>query len=271
MDVKESHKFFLNNDKVSIIMPTYNSSNYISKTIESILIQTYFNWELLITDDASTDNTVDIIHKYINLDKRIYLFRFNKNIGAYAARNNSLNYTQGRYMAFCDSDDIWKFDKLAKQLNFLKIKNIGFTFSSYTQIFNNKIIGYVKPPKILTYTRLLKFCEIGTSTVIYDTKIINKIYFPSFKRRHDYALWLLIFKSIKKAYSMNEILVDYNFRDNSLSSNKFKSAFYHFYVLKKITNYNFLFLLYNFTFYILRGFYIHKIIKFHSTYLKSNF
>ncbi len=252
----------LDNSLVSIIMPTYNSSLFIENSINSILKQSYRNFELLITDDNSTDNTVFLIRKYINLDTRIKLFQNDKNYGAAISRNISLKFAKGRFIAFCDSDDIWVDDKLIKQINFLKFYNIAFTFSSYNRILNNKFIGVVTPPFFLTYKKLLRYCPIGTSTVIYDTKIIPKMEFPNFRTRQDYALWLILFQTIGHTYSMKEPLVNYNVSDTSLSSNKFKAAYFHFYVLRKVTKINLLFLFYNFIIYVIRGIYIHLISKY---------
>jgi len=259
MVVKKFNNIYHHNDKVSIIMPSYNSSLFISKSIDSILAQTYHNWELLITDDGSIDNTFDIVNEYVHKDNRIKLYLLKNNFGAAITRNNSLKHARGRYIAFCDSDDVWKPNKLQLQIDFLIKNNIAFTCCSYNHVYNHKIIGTINPPKILTYSKLLQYCTIGTSTVIYDTEFIPKLDFPIIKRRQDYALWLIIFQSIKKSLSTSENLVDYNIRYNSLSSNKFKSAFYHFYVLLKFSDLNLLLIIYNFIIYTFRGFYIHTI------------
>jgi len=246
------------NNLVSIIMPLYNSSYYIKETIKSIITQTYSNWELLITDDCSTDDSCDIVNS-LKINNKIHLFKLTKNSGAAICRNNSLKYAKGRYIAFCDSDDIWRPHKLMEQIKFLNTNNIPFTFSSYNRILNNNLINTVIPPADLTYNKLLKYCPIGTSTVIYDTIYISKIDFPEFRYRQDYALWLSIFKNINKTLSMREPLVDYIIRENSLSSNKFRAAYYHLYVLRKVTNLNYITLLYNFIFYSTRGLFIHYI------------
>ena len=122
---------------VSIITPIYNSEKYITETIESIQAQTYTNWELLITDDCSTDQSIDIIKSHQKNDNRIRLFLLDKNQGAGVARNNSIKEANGRYIAFCDSDDLWKQDKLAKQIKFMKENQVSFTYCSY-DIVNEK-------------------------------------------------------------------------------------------------------------------------------------
>ncbi|MFL0206164.1 glycosyltransferase family 2 protein [Aquirufa sp. 2-AUSEE-184A6] len=254
---------------VSIIMPTYNNANYIINSINFIIFQSYTNWELIITDDNSDDHTTEIVSCFIRLDNRIKLFKNEYNFGAAYSRNNSLKYARGRYIAFCDSDDYWRFDKLEKQVQFLNKNNLAFTFSSYNQLVNNNIIGCVTPPTILYYRDLLKFCPIGTSTVIYDTFFISKLEFPNFRCRQDYALWLIIFKNLGLAYSMKESFVDYNLRNDSLSANKFKAAINHFYVLRKVTNLNLLIVFYYFIFYLFRGIYIHYISRYLLSLFKS--
>ena len=116
---------------VSIITPSYNSSSFIAETIESILSQTYLNWELLITDDCSTDRSVEIIERYIQRDSRIKLFRLEKNCGAGVCRNRSISEAKGRFIAFCDSDDRWRPEKLEKQLAFMREKDCALSYTSY--------------------------------------------------------------------------------------------------------------------------------------------
>jgi len=116
---------------VSIITPSYNSSSFIAETIESILSQTYLNWELLITDDCSTDRSVEIIERYIQRDSRIKLFRLEKNCGAGVCRNRSISEAKGRFIAFCDSDDRWCPEKLEKQLAFMRGKDCALSYTSY--------------------------------------------------------------------------------------------------------------------------------------------
>lgn len=224
---------------VSIITPSYNCSKYVGKCIESIQAQTYTNWELLITDDCSTDNTVEIIESYVSLDERIKLFKLPNNSGAGVARNNSIREAQGRYIAFCDSDDLWSHDKLEKQLNFMRSGNYEFTHT-FTRVINEhgEVVGINKKPLRVSFssTRILNY--IGTSSVIYDTKKIGKFYMRPIRRRQDWALWLDILKVTKCAYCMEEPVSIYRYTPNSLSSNKRKLFKYHIAVYQECLGYS---------------------------------
>jgi teichuronic acid biosynthesis glycosyltransferase TuaG len=138
------------NELVSIVLPTFNSDQFISLTINSILEQSYNNFELLITDDCSTDSTVQIIKKYLDIDSRIKLFVLSANQGVAAARNYSLKNSTGRFVAFCDSDDIWLYNKLQDQINFMISNNYYFTYTYYNLFNNECIIGkqIISPAKI---------------------------------------------------------------------------------------------------------------------------
>lgn len=213
--------------KVSIITPSHNSAEYIKETLESILSQTYDNWELLITDDASTDGTCDIIETYLMQDSRIKLFRLNAESGAAKARNNSIEHASGRFIAFCDSDDLWTTDKLEKQISFMLEKDIAFSFSPYHYINNEgKYLGTTKAREKVCYDDLLLTCDIGCLTAIYDTEKLGELFMPSLKRRQDYALWLKILRTVPFAYSYKEPLGYYRIHLGSISSNKIKAGWY---------------------------------------------
>lgn len=262
----------ISNISVSIILPAYNSEKFISNTIDSILNQSYSNWELLITDDSSVDCTVNIVKHYQIIDNRIRLFILPNNSGVALARNNSLKYAKGQYIAFCDSDDIWHYNKLEKQLDFLATHKIGFTCSGYNR-YNPyfEFLGSVIPPHVLYYNDLLKYCPIGTSTVILDRSIINNIFFPNIRRRQDYALWLKVFKEIGTTMCMSDVLVDYTVRQNSISSNKLFAARDHFFVLKKYSDISNITAVFYFFHYMINGIYNHKILPYIIKYSKSKF
>lgn len=206
---------------VSIIMPTYNSAKYIEQTIDAIRAQTYTNWELLITDDFSEDNTIEIVSKYVELDSRIKFFKLNRNSGAGVARNNSIHYAQGVYIAFCDSDDIWLPEKLEKQIAFMQKNNCAFSFSSYlTCSEEGENIGIVICPRLITYKSNLRDCKIGCLTAIYDTQKLGKIYMPLIRKRQDWGLWMKILKDVKIGMGIKEPLAIYRHRNNSISRNK---------------------------------------------------
>lgn len=226
-------------DLVSIITPSYNCSRYIEQTIKSVQNQTYKNWELLITDDCSTDSSVQIIESIAVSDSRIKLFRLSQNSGAGAARNNSIRNAQGRYIAFLDSDDMWKVDKLEKQLKFMK--DNGFKFvHSYTTVVdeNNNIVGYNTKPFKVTFNSTKIINYIGTSSVIYDTEGIGKFYMPLIRKRQDWGLWLTILKKVKDAYCYPEPLFIYRYSPNSISANKLSLFKYHVNIYKQVLGYS---------------------------------
>ena len=153
-------------DLVSIVTPTYNCGKFITETIESVIGQTYKNWEMIIVDDCSKDNTQEIVKKYLKNDKRIKYIKFEKNQGAAIARNTAIREAKGRYIAFLDSDDLWSKDKLEKQINFMKKNSYSFTCTAYEQIDeNNNLLNKIIRPKIKAdYNRILLDCPVGNYT-----------------------------------------------------------------------------------------------------------
>lgn len=242
-------------DLVSIITPLYNSSDFIGRTIESIQKQSYKNWELLITDDCSNDNSVNIVESYHKKDNRIKLFRLTKNSGAAVARNNSIKEANGRFIAFCDSDDRWKTNKLEKQVNYMLAHNYLFTYGSYDVVDeNNNLKGtFTAPPKV-NYSSMLKTCSVGCLTACYDAHGLGKIFMPDIRKRQDYGLWLKILKKVKFAYGINEPFAIYTARNNSISSNKLKAAQYQWRIYREVEKIGFIKSLYYFTFYAVNGF-----------------
>jgi glycosyltransferase involved in cell wall biosynthesis len=220
-------------------MPAYNVEQYISDAIESIINQTFTSWELLITDDCSTDNTRNIVSKYVEKDNRIKLFFLKVNSGAGAARNNSIDKATGRYIAFCDSDDWWYPYKLEMQYNFMKKNGFEFIFSA-CEFTNSKLEVTGISWKRLRVTRntLLWECNIGTPGVVYDTKRIGKIYFPLMRKRQDWVMWLSIIAKTKYLYSINWPLWKCRIRANSLSSVKSSLIKYNIEVYNKILGYS---------------------------------
>lgn len=206
---------------VSIIMPLYNSANYVIKTIEGIINQTYSNWELLITDDCSTDNSIEIIEEYVRKDSRIKLQKLEVNSGAGVCRNKSIEVAKGRYIAFCDSDDVWMPHKLEKQLQFMEEKQSALVYSSYMlmdEIGAEK--GIVVCPSRLNFNSLKRDNEIGCLTAMYDSKRVGKMYMSSIRKRQDWGLWLEILAKCKVAYGIKEPLAYYRIRSGSISRKK---------------------------------------------------
>ena len=210
------------NPLISIVLPTYNSEKYISNTIKSIINQDYRNWELIITDDCSTDNTYDIINEYSKRDLRIKLFKLKKNSGAAIARNNSLRNCLSKYIAFIDSDDTWIKEKLRLQINFMQKNNIPISFTSYKLIdeygkYLNKTINAIKK---INYDGYLKNTIIGMSTSMINTSITGPIEFKDIRTRQDTYLWITLLKKGFIAYGIESDLANYRVRKNSISSNK---------------------------------------------------
>jgi glycosyltransferase involved in cell wall biosynthesis len=223
---------------VSIITPSYNCSAFIAETIDSILSQTYTDWELLITDDCSTDNSCEVINDYVEKDARIRLMKLSKNSGAGSARNNSIKVAKGRFIAFCDSDDLWMPDKLEKQLQFMIERRCALTYSSYiTCDENGAQNGYVKCLMKLNYAKILRDNGIGCLTAIYDAELIGKHYMPSIRKRQDWCLWISIIKEVGTAYGLQEPLAIYRLRTGSISSNKLEMLRYNFNVYHKVIHY----------------------------------
>ncbi len=226
---------------VSIITPAHNAAHYIRETLEAILKQTHKEWELLITDDASTDDTCRIVEEYMQKDDRIRLFRLHKNLGPAGARNNSVKNAKGRFIAFCDSDDIWTPDKLDKQIEFMLANGYAFTYAPYHIVSEGgDLIDTVLPRNKVNYRDLLRTCDIGCLTAVYDTSITGKVYMLPLWNKEDYALWLQLLKKVDYAYCCNEPLGYYRLRHNSISSNKLRTLKYLWQVYYQVEKLSFL-------------------------------
>lgn len=231
------------NDLVSILIPTYNTEKFIRATLQSVQNQSYSNWEIILVDDASTDQTVSIIEEFAQNDNRIKLFKLEKNSGNGFARNIALEKASGKYIAYLDADDLWFPEKLEKQIRFLKAKNLPFTFSFYDWIDDdgNNLKRRVETPVPLTYNQLF-FCNyVGNLTAIYDADFFGKIKLESSQKRQDWRLWLTILKQIKTAEAIPESLAFYRIRKDSISSSKFKLIKHNFGVYREFHGYNLVF------------------------------
>jgi len=224
-----------NNPIVSIISPSFNSENFILETIDSVIKQTFKDWELLIIDDGSDDNSVKIIQEIASNEKRIHLFILKKNCGPAYARNFGIQLAKGRYIAFLDSDDIWHPNKLEVQINYMDENNIPFSFTSYRKIDENgNIFGkLINAPEMLNYNDLLKSCTIGCLTVVYDQNMIGKQFMPNYPKTQDYALWLKIMKQGIIARGIDKELAYYRIRRSSISRNKFIKAYFQWKIYRR--------------------------------------
>ena len=212
---------------VSVIMPCYNMERFIADTIRSVINQTFADWELLITDDASTDRTVAVIQSLAENDDRIHLFTVDpQHTGIAAARNFCIKEAKGRFFAFLDADDLWHPDKLQRQLQFMQDNQIGFSYTAYDLVDESgKPLGKtIKAAGNLNYTAYLRNTIIGCSTVMVDTEKVGPVVVPNFRTSEDTATWLNLLRQGFKAYAFNEPLTSYRIRNHSASSNKLKAA-----------------------------------------------
>ena len=212
------------NSLVSIITPSYNSARFINDCVYSVLKQTYNNWELLIVDDASEDNSRKIIKELSKVDERIKSIFLEKNIGAAEARNLAIKKSKGRYIAFLDADDIWKDDKLKEQINFMQHNNIAFSFSSYQPMSEDgeMLFREIKAPLKITYNSFLKNTIIGCLTVVLDKQKIGDFKMQNLRTSQDMALWLSIMRNGFDAYGIEKSLAYYRIVGTSNTSNKLK-------------------------------------------------
>ena len=205
---------------VSIIMPSYNTGRFISETIESVLAQTYSNWELIIVDDCSKDNTDEVVAKYT--DPRIRYLKNEKNSGAAVSRNRALREAKGRWIAFLDSDDLWMPQKLEKQIAFMEAGGYAFSYTNYVEIDEqSKPLGVrVTGPKHISKAGMDAYCWPGCLTVMYDASVVGLIQIADIKKNNDYAMWL---KVIQKAdcYLLDETMGQYRKRAGSISRHSY--------------------------------------------------
>lgn len=225
---------------VSIITPTYNSEKFIAETILSVQNQHYQNWEMILVDDYSTDKTEQIITSFIQKDNRIKLEKLPINSGAGVARNTGLSIANGRYIAFLDSDDLWKPEKLQKQIDFLQAHKLPFTFSFYDCIDETgKLLGKrITAPKTLTYKQLFYCNFVGNLTGIYDADYFGKITISNLRKRQDWMVWLTVLKKIRIAKPVPESLAFYRIRENSISASKWHLLKYNYNVYRNFHGLN---------------------------------
>jgi len=211
---------------ISVITPVYNSEKYIADTIESVLAQTYPDWELIIVDDCSTDNSKDIIREFAKNENRIHLIEFEENAGTGKARDVALKNAKGRFVAFLDSDDMWLPEKLEKQIRFMTENNYPISFTSYKLIDENgkdleRVIQVVNSVNLHQY---LKNTIIGYSSSMIDLKQTGSFQIADIRIRVDTQVWISLLKKGFIAYGLDEVLMIYRVHKNSISSNKFYAA-----------------------------------------------
>ncbi len=220
---------------VSIITPLHNAEKFIAQTIESVLAQTYQEWEMIIVDDLSLDHSTSIVEAYVQKDPRIKLIKQEQKSGPADARNRAIQAAHGRYIAFLDADDQWMPEKLEKQISFMIKHDLAFTYSSYKVINmdNETLTTFVTLPDI-SYESMLKTCSVGCLTAVYDREKLGKMYMPKLPKRQDYALWLSILKKIGTAKGLLEPLAYYRIGQTSVSSNKINAAAWQWKVYRDV-------------------------------------
>lgn len=223
------------NELVSIIMPSYNTAGYISASIASVQEQTYTDWELIIVDDCSTDNTDEIVKPFLS-DKRIKYIKNEANSGAAVSRNRALREAKGKWVAFLDSDDLWFPEKLEKQISFMKKNDYHFSYTNYIEIDENSQPNgrSATGPKKITRHGMYNYCWMGCLTVMYDAETVGLIQIADIKKNNDYAMWLKICKK-SECYLLDKVLAMYRRgRTGSISSHSVKTLIrWHYDLFRK--------------------------------------
>ena len=220
---------------VSIVMPSYNTAEYIGASIESVLAQTYTEWELLIVDDCSTDQTDAVVASF--RDERIRYFKNETNSGAAVSRNRALREAKGRWIAFLDSDDLWHPEKLEKQISFMEHNRCAFSYTAYEEIdeASEKLGRCVAGPARIKKIGMYLYCWPGCLTVMYDASVIGLVQIEDIKKNNDYALWLKVIDKAECLF-LREVLASYRKRSGSISNQRYVSLIKWHYRLFRVAD-----------------------------------
>lgn len=247
----------MNKDLVSIIVPVYNAERFISDTINSVINQSYNNWELILVNDCSNDKSENIIKSYSEKDKRINLINNSVNSKAAISRNNGIKKAKGRFICFIDADDLWDKEKIEKQVCFMKKEKCAFSFTGYEFADENGKPNSKKVfvPHKINYKQALKNTTIWTSTVMFDMDKLSKedIFMPNVARGQDTATWWKVLKKIDYAYGINEILAFYRRSEGTLSSNKIVALKRTWNLYRKVEHFGIIKSLYYFIWYCINA------------------
>ncbi|WP_445383543.1 glycosyltransferase family 2 protein [Robiginitalea sp. IMCC43444] len=226
--------------EVSIITPVFNAEKHIIKCLESVLNQSFENFEHILIDDYSTDRSGAIINEKAAKDDRIRYIRMAQNAGPAVSRNKGIESARGRFIAFLDSDDIWHPEKLTRQISYMKENEYHFTFTSYNTMNEEgiKLDRVMEAASKVTYKKALYKNPIGCLTAIYDTQFFGKQYMPEIRKRQDFALWLKLLKKTD-AYGLQEVLATYRIQSNSVSSNKLGLIKYEWRIYRNIEGFGY--------------------------------
>lgn len=235
--------------KISIITPAYNVSVFLPETIESVLQQTYQDWEMIIVDDCSQDDTFGIAKKYSSLDPRIKVFQNDSNCGVAATRNHALDMAQGDYIAFLDSDDMWLPEKLEKQLSFMEKEGCVLTYTKYQNyISETKQRGkIIRAPKKMTAKKVIGNTAIGCLTVMVNRKMVGPFHMPLLKHTEDNCTWYEILSRGYVAVGIQEVLSLYRISNNSMTRKKTNAAKQQWETYRKYYKFSFFKSLYFYT------------------------
>lgn len=246
-----------NSPLVSIITPVHNTAQFLPETIESVLAQTCVDWELILVDDSSDDGSYDVAARYAATDPRIRLFRQpSGQSGGANTRNTAIGESEGRYVAFLDSDDTWLPTKLEAQLKDVTARNVVLSYGSYVKVDEDShpISKPIVPPPFASRTDILKSCHIPMLTAMYDTHHFGKVHLPIIERAQDYALWLKLLKQCEFAHAFPGVLAKYRIRKGSLSANKLRKSLFQWRVYREIEELPFATSAHYFMHYALSGF-----------------
>jgi len=218
---------------ISIIMPTFNSKNFVCQAINSVINQTFQDWNLIIVDDASSDGTAELIHNHYSEEKRITLVRLLTNQGAAAARNIGIKAAESRFIAFLDSDDYWEKEKLSAQLDAFSKTDACLIYSHYYAASDDgHPLGIIRSPEHITYNDLLLGNPVGCLTAIFDTAKTGKVYMPEIRMRQDWGLWMRLLQHGGHGYGVQQPLATLRIHKQSLSANKLLAMYYNYLLLR---------------------------------------
>lgn len=244
-------------DMVSIIMPSYNSAATIVNSINSVQQQNYPHWELLITDDGSTDNTVELVQKFASEDPRISIEVNPVNSGAGFSRNQSINRSKGKYIAFLDADDLWLPTKLTTQVSYMENTGALFSYTAYQKFSDAGLGGVIMPPTSVTYNQLLYGCVIGCLTAMFNAEVLGRQTMPLIRKRQDMGLWLKLLEICGEAHGIPEVLAHYR-TDSGMSKNKLNAAGYQWRFYRDVVGLNVFKSVWYFGWYAFNGFIKYK-------------
>ena len=231
-------KLIKNNEKITIVLPNYNSYKFIENTVNSIIKQSYKKWELIIVDDCSEKKTVTIL-KNFKKNKKIKFIFLKKNKGAGYCRNLAIKKSKSDYLAFIDADDLWHKDKLLEQINFMKVNKYEFSYTYYTT-FNdrNSSTRNIKTPYRFNFETFIKNTSIATSTMIVKRSLSTDVKFSNSKICEDYYYKCQLLKKIKFAYCFPKFFTKYQIRNNSLQSSRIRNLYWMWKINNSLNNFN---------------------------------